>query len=216
MLSEPSASRSGNSGLVSSAKRRHLKPRHWKIPVSEHRSRTREHKLVHDTHRLIFDVARRSRGPFTHLCRAERGRNSAKVTLSPAKTTVLHFRCWSERKGGFGLPFGLPSAEPPAISGEEETASPATCRRMYERRKICARPRECTSRHTASSRERTPCPWLNMHRAVYPPPRVGLTTRREETMSEIRWYCRSNEAPSRLPGVRRPAAHADPEEHPTT
>ena len=66
MLSEPGASRSGNSGLVSSAKRRHLKPRHSKIPVSEHRSRTREHKLVHDTHRPISDVARRSRGPIIH------------------------------------------------------------------------------------------------------------------------------------------------------
>ena len=99
MLSEPGASRSGNSGLVSSAKRRYLKLVHRKIPVSGHRSRTREPKLVHDTHsQLLWDVVRRSRGPFTHLCRAERGRKSAKRALSPAKTTVLHFRCWSERK----------------------------------------------------------------------------------------------------------------------
>ena len=98
MLSKPGASRSGNSGLVSSAKRRHLKPRHRKIPVSEHRSRTREHKLVHYTHRPIPDVVRRSRGPFTHLCRAERECKSAKVTLSPARTTVLSFRYWSGEK----------------------------------------------------------------------------------------------------------------------
>ena len=104
MLSEPGASRSGNSGLVSSAKRRYLKLVHRKIPVSGHRSRTREPKLVHDTHSQLWDVVRRSRGPFTHLCRAERGRKSAKVTLSPAKTTVLPFHFWSERKGGFGLP----------------------------------------------------------------------------------------------------------------
>ena len=91
MLSEPGASRSGNSGLVSSAKRRYLKLVHRKIPVSGHRSRTREPKLVHDTHSQLWDVVRRSRGPFTHLCRAERGRKSAKVTLPPPKTTVLHF-----------------------------------------------------------------------------------------------------------------------------
>ena len=80
---------------------------------SGHRSRMREHKLVHYTHRLIFDVARRSRGPFTHLCRTERGRKSAKVALSPAFSTVLHFQCWSERKGGFGLP--LPLARGPRV-----------------------------------------------------------------------------------------------------
>ena len=57
----------------------------------------REHELVYYTHRLISDVTRRSQGPFTHLCRAGRGRKRAKVTLSPAKTTVLHFRYWSER-----------------------------------------------------------------------------------------------------------------------
>jgi hypothetical protein len=110
MLSEPGASRSGNSGLVSSAKRRYLKLVHRKIPVSGHRSRTREHKLVHDTHSQLWDVVRRSRGPFTHLCRAERGRKSAKVTLSPAKTTALPFHFWSERKGGFGLPLAWPFA----------------------------------------------------------------------------------------------------------
>ena len=109
MLSEPGASRSGASGLVSSAKRRHLKPRHRKIPVSEHRSRTREHKLVHYTHRPIPDAVHRSRGPFTHLCRAERECKSAKVTLSPARTTVPSFRCWSERIGGFGLPLPPPT-----------------------------------------------------------------------------------------------------------
>ena len=43
-------------------------------------------------------VVRRSRGPFTHLCRAERECKSAKRALSPAQTTVLSFRCWSERK----------------------------------------------------------------------------------------------------------------------
>jgi len=91
MLSEPDASRSGNSGLVSSAKRRYLKHVHRKIPVSGHRSRMREHKLVHDTHRPISDVTRRSRGPFTHPCRAQRGRKRAKVTLSPAFFTVLPF-----------------------------------------------------------------------------------------------------------------------------
>ena len=112
MLSEPGASRSGASGLVSSAKRRHLKPRHRKIPVSEHRSRTREHKLVHYTHRPIPDAVLRSRGPFTHLCRAERECKSAKVTLSPARTTVPSFRCWSERIGGFGLPLLAAPAEP--------------------------------------------------------------------------------------------------------
>ena len=42
-----------------------------------------------------------SQGPFTHLCRTERGRKSAKETLSPAKTTVLPFHFWSERKGVF-------------------------------------------------------------------------------------------------------------------
>jgi hypothetical protein len=91
MLSEPDASRSGNSGLVSSAKRRYLKHVHRKIPVSGHQSRTREHELVHYTHSQLWDVVRRSRGPFTHLCRAERGRKRAKVTLSPAFFTVLPF-----------------------------------------------------------------------------------------------------------------------------
>ena len=91
MLSEPGASRSGNSGLVSSAKRRYLKLVHRKIPVSEHRSRTRELKSVHYTYRPIPDVVHRSRGPFTDLCRAEEECKSAKVTLSPAKTTALHF-----------------------------------------------------------------------------------------------------------------------------
>ena len=98
MLDEQGASRRGSPGVGSPATGRHLKPRHRKIPVSEHRSRTREHKLVHYTHRPIPDVVRRSRGPFTHLCRAERECKSAKVTLSPARTTVLSFRCWSERK----------------------------------------------------------------------------------------------------------------------
>ena len=98
MLDEQGASRRGSPGVGSPATGRHLKPRHRKIPVSEHRSRTREHKLVHYTHRPIPDVVRRSRGPFTHLCRAERECKSAKVTLSPAQTTVLSFRCWSERK----------------------------------------------------------------------------------------------------------------------
>ena len=98
MLDEQGASRRGSPGVGSPATGRHLKPRHRKIPVSEHRSRTREHKLVHYTHRPIPDVVRRSRGPFTHLCRAERKCKSAKEALSPARTTVLSFRCWSERK----------------------------------------------------------------------------------------------------------------------
>ena len=91
MLSELGASPSSNSGLVSSSTEPHTFPRHRKIPVSGHRSRMREHKLVHYTYRPISDVARRSRGPFTHLCRAERGRKSADVALSPPQTTVLHF-----------------------------------------------------------------------------------------------------------------------------
>ena len=98
MLDEQGASRRGSPGVGSPATGRHLKPRHRKIPVSEHRSRTREQKSVHYTHRPIPDVVRRSRGPFTHLCRAERECKSAKVVLSPAQTTVLSFRCWSERK----------------------------------------------------------------------------------------------------------------------
>ena len=98
MLDEQGASRRGSPGVGSPATGRHLKPRYRKIPVSEHRSRTREHKLVKYTHRPIPDVVRRSRGPFTHLCRAERERKSAKVTLSPARTTVLSFRCWSGEK----------------------------------------------------------------------------------------------------------------------
>ena len=92
------STRRGSPGVGSPATGRHLKPRHRKIPVSEHRSRTREQKLVHYTHRPIPDVVRRSRGQFTHLCRAERECKSAKWTLSPAQTTVLSFRCWSERK----------------------------------------------------------------------------------------------------------------------
>ena len=35
------------------------------------------------------DAVRRSRGPFTHLCRAERECKSVKMALSPAQTTVL-------------------------------------------------------------------------------------------------------------------------------
>ena len=98
MLDEQGALRRGSPGVGSPATGRHLEPRHRKIPVSEHRSRTREHKLVHYTHRPIPDVVRRSRGPFTHLCRAERECKSANRKLSPAQTTVLSFRCWSERK----------------------------------------------------------------------------------------------------------------------
>ena len=114
MLSEPDASRSGNSGLVSSAKRRYLKHVHRKIPVSGHQSRTREHELVHYTHSQLWDVVRRSRGPFTHLCRAERGRKRAKVTLSPAFFHRAPLPFWSERKGGFGLPLLLEL--PPPLS----------------------------------------------------------------------------------------------------
>ena len=100
MLDEQGASRRGSPGVGSPATAgRHLKPRHRKAPVSERRSRTREHKLVHYMHRPIPDVVRRSRGPFTHLCRAERECKSAKVALSPAQTTVLSFRCWSETGG---------------------------------------------------------------------------------------------------------------------
>ena len=46
------------------------------------------HSYTH-THRPIPDVARRSREPFTHICRAERECKSAKMALSPAQTTVL-------------------------------------------------------------------------------------------------------------------------------
>ena len=62
-----------------------------------------------------------SRGPFTHLCRAERECKSAKMALPPAQTTVLSFRFWSERKRGFGLPL-LEALRP--MQGH--SASPAT------------------------------------------------------------------------------------------
>ena len=130
MLDEQGASRRGSPGVGSPATGRHLKPRHRKIPVSEHRSRTREHKLVHYTHRPIPDVVRRSRGPFTHLCRAERECKSAKVTLSPARTTVLSFRCWSGEKVVLDCLYRRTGAHPHArsLSIEVSSRSSGLCR----------------------------------------------------------------------------------------
>ena len=104
MLSEPGASRSGNSGLVSSAKRRYLKLVHRKIPVSGHRPRTRETKLVHDTHSQLWDVVRRSRGPFTHLCRAERGAQERKKDTFTCQNHRAPLPMLVREKGGFELP----------------------------------------------------------------------------------------------------------------
>ena len=82
----------------------------------------REHELVYYTHRLISDVTRRSQGPFTHLCRAGRGRKRAKVTLSPAKTTVLHFRYWSERNSSFNFLYSYYRPVSSAVTRTFETA----------------------------------------------------------------------------------------------
>ena len=114
MLDEQGASRRGSPGVGSPATGRHLKPRHRKIPVSEHRLRTREDKSVHYTHRPIPDVVRRSRGPFTHLCRAERGRKRAKVALSPAFFTVLPFLSGQREKVVWDCLYLLSPARTPA------------------------------------------------------------------------------------------------------
>ena len=91
MLSEPGASQIGLVGEEATPETSALKDPCERTPIANERAQvSSRHAQTH-----ISDVARRSRGPFTHLCRAERGRKRAKVALSPAKTTVLHFRCWS-------------------------------------------------------------------------------------------------------------------------
>ena len=185
MLDEQGASRRGSPGVGSPATGRHLKPRHRKIPVSEHRSRTREHKLVHYTHRPIPDVVRRSRGPFTHLCRAERECKSAKVALSPAQTTVLSFRCWSERKvvldclynntivlvGEFTPPLGRTTESRPLLPSWRQRTSTRQNNKFISELLIeinahCGRHRPCCGSHPHAH------PPVLVH-CLYRPPHTG-------------------------------------------
>ena len=93
MLSEPGASRSGNSGLASSAKRRYLKLVISSVDLQNERRQGYERGLAQCTKELIAVVLRKSSATLTSTRAGAAYLRSANRTDSPWQTTVSDFRC---------------------------------------------------------------------------------------------------------------------------
>ena len=101
MLSEPDASRSGKSGLVSSSTRRYLKLVIGSVHLLEEHKRAGDGELVHGERRVETLTTVKTANTSIHMgLRAEHPRERLR-TNSLGKRSMYDFRCWSEKKVGF-------------------------------------------------------------------------------------------------------------------
>ena len=98
MLSEPDASRSGKSGLVSSSTRRYLKLVIGSVHLPEGHKPAGEWELVHGERRVEILTTAKTANPSIHMrLRAEHPRE--RLRTNPLGKYPMHdLRCWSEKK----------------------------------------------------------------------------------------------------------------------